>query len=291
MFCKRPPTATVEDLLGQPAVNAILNPPMLPVPWHGKRATIAGVAIVTGIGVFALHRNDASFLAILVTAAVVALIAGKPWIDHIRDRYLNRHELSRADLAKLESNAVKKRNIHALEEYRRQIGYGTLKAYAVSPSGGATPLAGKDLACFVADHGRALLVSENHNDWINVRARPLPMGAIWIDLGGATARTQLTAKTLIDEADEQRYQQRVDWIRERAIERGQSTGVLVSGLAIITALRDPKVKGQAFSKTLPTIRTVLTGNASSDSVITKMNSGNYAEFETALQALPLEDLP
>ena len=249
------------------------------------------MAIAAVVGAFALRRNDMTFLAILSIAVAVAWIAGRPWIDYLRHRYLNRHELPRADLAKLETNVAKKRNIHSLEEFRRQISRGTLKAYSVSPSGGATPLAGRDLACFGADHGRVLLVSENHNDWFSVRARPLPMGEIWVDLGGATARTQLTAKHLINEPDEQLYQQRVAWIRERAIERGQSTGVLVSGLAIIAAIRDPRVKGQPMSSALPTIRAVLSGNASSDSAITKMNSGNYVEFETALQALPLEDLP
>lgn len=293
VYCKRPATETVEELLGPDAVKAILSAPSPsnPAPRRPLRASLSLAAIAIALAGIALPISAGAFIALFLPTAAVALIAGKPWIDHVRDRYMNRHELSRADLAGLAGNAAQKRNLHSLEEFRRQLGNGTLKAYSVSPAGSPRPLAGHDLACFVADHGRILLVSVDHNDWAKVRARPLPRGEVWIDLGGVIARTQLTAKTLIDEPNEERYQLRIDWIRDRAMERGQFTGALISGLAIIDALRHPEVRSQPFTKAMPAIKAVLRGPAASDSVITKMNSGNYAEFETALHALPLEELP
>ena len=101
----------------------------------------------------------------------------------------------------------------------------------------------------------------------------------------------MTAKTLIDEPDEDRYRRRVTWIREQSLARGQNGGALISGLAVIEAMRHPDVRGQPFTKAISVIQSVLVGPATSESVIKKMHSGNYPEFETALQALPLEDLP
>lgn len=154
-----------------------------------------------------------------------------------------------------------------------------------------TKLAGKDLACFIADHGRILLASSNRNDWLSIPVRPIPQGDIWMDLGGAIARSQITARSLIDEVDEVRYQQRVAWIKELAHKRGEGTAPLTSGLAIIETMRHPDVRGMPFTKAMPIIRAVLKGPAASECIINEMHSGHYPEFETTLHAPPLEGLP
>lgn len=293
VYCKRPAGETVDELFGHETVRAILDAPdnLRPSPRDPVRASLALSAIAAALICVALPISSMTFALVVILATGTALFAGQPWIEYMRDRVMNRHEKSRAELAALAGSTVQKRNIQSLEEFRRQIGNGSLKAYAVSPSGAVKVLAGKDLACFAADHGRVLLVSENHNDWFSVRARPIPQGEIWINLGGTIARSQLTAKSLIEEPDEDRYQRRVAWIREQAQERGQGSGALISGLAIIEAMRHPEVRGQPFTRAMPTIQAVLKGPAASESIINKMHSGNYPEFETALHALPLEDLP
>ncbi|WP_146130884.1 hypothetical protein [Sphingopyxis lindanitolerans] len=293
LYCKRPSGDMVVDLLGRASVDAILKSPTIipPLPNAPVRAALSLTALIAALAIIFLPMSGIATAVLLAVLAIVVLIAGKPWISYVRDRFMNRHEPTRADLAGLAGNAVQTRNVQSLEEFRRQIGSGALKTYSVSPSGAVKLLTGKALACFAADHGRILLVSENLNDWFQISARPLPQGAIWIDLGGAVARSRLTARTLINEPDEAHYQQRIAWIRERAIEHGQGSGALISGLAIIEAMRHPDVRGRPFTKAIPAIRAVLKGPAASDSIISKMHSGNYPEFETALHALPLEDLP
>lgn len=293
IFCKRPAGETVEELFGPEAVHAICNAPTTArvPPRDPLRTLLALMAIAAIMASVVLPISQVASLLIALLAFGTATVAGRPWIEYWRGCLWNRRERTRAELAALTGNAVFKRNIQALEEFRRQIGNGTLKAYAVSLSGGVTLLSGKDLACFIADHGRILLVSGNRNDWLSIPARPIPQGDIWIDLGGAIARSQITARSLIDEVDEVRYQQRVAWIREQAHKRGQGTGPLTSGLAIIEAMRHSDVRGVPFTKAMPIIRAVLKGPAASESIINKMHSGNYPEFETALHALPLEDLP
>lgn len=290
VFCMRPATESVEELLGTPVVAAILDAPAkaTPVPWRLARTAVVVLALaLVAIGIFTPIALGWQMLALLAVAAM----AGAPWLMNLRGILQNRRELTRTELARLTTNASQKRNLFSSEEFRRLVGGGSLQAYSVLPNGIVKPLTDRERLCFVADNGRILIVSTDHSRWMAIAARPLPEGEIWIDLGGRIARSQLTAKTLIEEQDGELYKRRMQWIRARASERGITTGALISGLAIIDALRHEDVIGKPLSKAMETVKLVLNGPAASDSAIIKMHSGNYTEFETALQALPLEDLP
>lgn len=293
VFCKRPAAESVEELLGSEALLAILNAPdtMSPFPRHPLRASVSIAAIaITLAGAFLPIGAGAHFL-LAIAMACVAVPVGKPWLDYYRDRYMNRHELSRTDLAKLATTATQKRNINSAEEFRRLIGSGTMKAYSVSPTGEVKLLTARQRRCFLADHGRMLLVSGDRNRWMPIKARPLPGGEIWIDLGGRHSSFEFNAADLIKEADEGLYQKRRAWIQAKANERGIRTGALISGLAIIEAFRDSRVAGLPLKEAIPKIQSICTGAASGETTISQMHSGNYREFEVALQSLPLDELP
>ena len=227
MYCKRPATETVEELLGQDAVKAILiaPSPLHPAPRQPWRASLSIAGIVVALAGVVLPITAGAFIALVLPTTVIALIAGKPWIDQFRDRYMNRHELSCADLARLASNAGQKRNMHSLEELRRQLGKGNTQSLLrvtlrhCKAVGGEGP---RLFCCRSWTHpsGQRRSQRMGQNSRAN-RCRLGKSGSIWC---GVIARNQLTAKTLIDEPDEERYQQRAHWIRERAKERGQTTG-------------------------------------------------------------------
>jgi hypothetical protein len=293
VFCKRPATEPVEALFGAEPEAAILNAPatMLPFPRHPLRAAVSLIAIALAVGgsLLPIWRPAYAFIALALLSAAAAV--GKPWLNYYRDKYMNRHELSRADLTKLAANAVQKRNINSAEVFRRLIGNGTLKAYSVSLGGEAKLLTDDQLRCFLADHGRILLVSEDRNRWMSIAARPLPDGEIWIDLGGRHSPHEFTAADLIKEKDEAVFQKRRNWIQAKAEERGIRTGALISGLAIIDAFRHPEIAGLPLKEAIPKVQAKCSGPASGETTIAQMHSGNYREFEIALQSLPLDEMP
>lgn len=293
VYCKRSEDEKIADLIGEQPLRAILDAPKNsePVPREPLRLAILVLALcVMGMAIVT-KPNEPIFVAIACAWTVTTAIAAGPWIRYLRNRLLNRHEPTRPELAALAVNVVHKRNLQGLDELRKQIGDGHRKVYTVSPGGVVKLLTGNDLHCFGSDHGRILMVSADHRDWFSVKGRPLPQGDIWVDLGGTTARTQLTARDLIREPDQELFRLRMSWIYEQARQRNITGGALISGLAVIEAMRHPDVKGLPFAQALPVIKQVLRGPAASDSIINKMRSSNYPEFEAALHALPLEDLP
>ena len=132
LYCKRPSDEMVVDLLGRASVNAILKSPNIipPLPSDPVRAVLSLAALIAALAVIFLPMGGIATAVLLALLAIVVLIAGKPWISYVRDRFMNRHELSRTDLARLAGNAVQTRNVQSLEEFRRQIGSGALKAYS-----------------------------------------------------------------------------------------------------------------------------------------------------------------
>lgn len=293
VFCLRPVTTSIEELLGKEAVAAILEAPGKAdaPPADRVRAVVSILAIVLAIGATALPIGNGIHFILTAASLTVAFLVGQPWLVWLRTWLRDRREPTQSKLAKLGENLVQRRNIHSLEELRRNIGKGTFAGYSVTPDGRAARLSGKERACFLADHGRILIVSDDYNPRLAIRARPIPSGEIWIDLAGSTARTQLSAKSLINEPDNALYLRRVAWIREQATRRGITSGALISGLAIVDAFRAPEVVGLDLKEAIPIVRRNRSLPASGDTTISQVHSGNYKEFETALQSLPLDDLP
>ena len=195
VFCMRPATESVEEVLGTPVVAAILDAPAKAalIPWRLVRtATVILALALIAIGIFTPIARGWQMVALLAVAA----LAGAPWLINLRGILQNRRELTRTELAKLTTNASQKRNLFSSEEFRRLVGGGSLQAYSVLPSGVVKLLTDRERLCFVADNGRILIVSTDHSRWIAIAARPLPEGEIWIDLGGRIARSQLTAMDL-----------------------------------------------------------------------------------------------
>jgi hypothetical protein len=84
------------DLLGRASVDAILKSPTIipPLPSAPVRAALTLTALVVALAIVFLPMGG------IATAVLLALlvIAGKPSISYVRDRFMNRHEPSRPTL-------------------------------------------------------------------------------------------------------------------------------------------------------------------------------------------------
>jgi hypothetical protein len=293
VYCLRPATTSAEELLGSSAYSNILNAPeqAIPFPTSPVRASIVCLGAVLTIGAALWPYRSGFYLIPMIIGLATAYIAGRPWVEWVRARHKDRSEPTHGALARMAENLVQRRNIHALEELRRNVGKSIFDAYCLLPDGSTRHLLDEERACFLADHGRIMIISGDYNRRFAIRARPIPPGVIWIDLNGKTARAQISAKALITEQDADLYSRRVEWIRLHAAKRGITSGSLISGLAIIEAFRDERIANLELKDAIPAIRQSYRLPAASSTIISQMHSGNYKEFEMALLSLPLEDMP
>lgn len=258
--------------------------------WSRLRVGLAGggVAAVL-VGTYAdLPDPDASGLAV---AGVAALgWAAWPWLlREFGDRY-TRMEPDPDTLLEKVNKPATKRNLRSLEEFRVCLATGPVEVFVRRPDGSSDLLSTRERRIFLADGGRAFIIWDDWDQWRKVRARPLPNGQILIRIGDQRSHYQLSSKTLVDDLDDDRFAARCEWIRKTALASKIPSTALLKGLKIISGLRDTRIRPLTPAQAALELHRIGKPTAS-ESAIAKYRSGNYAEFETALQKLPLEMLP
>jgi hypothetical protein len=280
-FCNRDSTSTPEYLIGTHAHAAWLDAARQSA--KGRHERWATYAASFGLLCFALWLALTPFPAIL--ALMPALPAG--WL--IGSTMRRSHRIEEPRLEGLIANATpdERDRILNLEEFCRRAASGKFGVVERFPDGTTRELSAEWLKCFMADGGKLLILSTDPADWLLIRRRPVPSGEILIDIRGSVAATELSSKTLIDLADDARFEAIHQWLLSHAQGTSSEANGFRNVLNLIVALRRPDLAGKTFENK----KEVLEKEGYSRSMLEKVHSGNYAPFQRFLRALPLNEIP
>ncbi len=212
---------------------------------------------------------------------------------HLRSFFRHRQtrlEASPAALLEHASSLTQKRRVLALEEFRERLAAGEFETAERQPDGKMRKLSTHELRAIASDLGRNLIICSEPEKREMVRSYVRPVGDLYVKVGDAKAASMFCSTTLINEADEEVFSQRVAWLGEQAREAGLDTHGFSGCLELIAGLRHPKVRKLAI-ESKPVKLSKLEYEVKGTSVISKLQSGQYTPFETVLHKLPLKDLP
>lgn len=263
-------------------------------------AVIDGMALAATNGRKRRTRLDVVRLASVVAAAsgaVVALAAGPISgigfalllgggvafvLAHYRTKV--RDELEIEEIV-TEPNEALARDLRALDDYRNLIASGDIECAERLPDGTFRPVPKNALRAFVADHGALLVLSRSQKLWQCIPHRPVPMSELHIKLAGRVAPTLVTSRTLLDTADRDLFDRRIEWLLSHANHSGARS--FREAVQIIVALRRPELEGLSFERKKEILRT----EGFSDSRMEKIHAGVYPPFNNFLRTLPMHEFP
>ena len=280
-FCNRDTTSTIETLIGAQARAAWLDAARQSAKGRHKRW--ATYAVSLALLCFALWLALNPFPAIL--ALMPALPAG--WLIGRTMRRSHRMEEPRLEALIAKATPDERDRILNLEEFCRRASSGKFGVVERFPDGSRRELTADWLKCFMADGGKLLILSTDPADWLLIRRRPVPSGEILIDIRESVAATELSSKTLIDLADDARFEAIHEWLLGHAQGTSSDANGFRNVLNLIVALRRPDLAGKTFENK----KEVLEKEGYSRSMLEKVHSGNYAPFQRFLRALPLNEIP
>lgn len=94
---------------------------------------------------------------------------------------------------------------------------------------------------------------------------------------------------LMLEPDDAVFNARVDWLRQQALGLSKGRLALTNSLEHLPKLRTARLEGQSLTAVLNDAAKL--GIGATEGMIQKLWSGNYVEFEEALERLLLKTMP
>ncbi|CAN5459719.1 hypothetical protein BH10PSE12_BH10PSE12_15010 [soil metagenome] len=278
-FCCRNATATPASLIGKKASEAWLAAGSATV--RGKRKRIGIYVFGAVLAVIAVAMSIQPFP--LNLGLLIALPASWLLGTTMRNSYKS-DEPSLEFL--IEAATPDERNgIINLDEFCRRAASGRFKVIERHPDGSVRELNADWLKCFAADGGKLLILSSDPADWLRIRRRPVPRGEILIDICSSVASSQLSSRALIYDEDPERFEARIQWLRDRA--GGPKGDGFQNVLGIIIAFRRPDLAGKTFNAQ----KAAIAKDGYGRSMIEKVHAGIYEPFQRFLQTLPLNEFP
>lgn len=290
-FCYGEQTETPVNLLGQPAIDLIMSGTdrsNIQKPFGTRE--MAGVSLLP-IAVYAPPLLPAGLVANMAPL-FLTLTAGwlfLPLVNSVWTRYQTRGEANYSELANCASDTGQRRYVRALEEYRDWLAHTSDQLFIRSSNGTLRPITKDEQRAIQADHGRQLLLSSDRSGWPKVRSRPLPGGQLMVCLCGRRAKSLLTSMRLMLEQDDEVFKARVKWLSQQAPGLNKGRLALTNGLEHLPNLRSARLEGMSLTAVLNDPAKL--GIGATEGMIQKLWSGNYVEFEDALERLPLETMP
>lgn len=291
LFCYGERTETPVNLLGQPVIDLIMSGvdrSSIRKPFGTRE--MAGVSLLP-IAVYAAPLLPAGPLAIMapLPLALVASWLFLPLVNSVWTWHETRGEANYNELASCAFDTGQRRYVRALEEYRDWLAHTSDQLFIRSSNGDLRPITKEEQRAIHADHGRQLLLSSDRSGWPKVRSRPLPGGELMVCLRGRRAKSLLTSMRLMLEQDDEVFEARVKWLSQQAPGLAKGRLALTNGLEHLPKLRTARLEGKGLTAVLKD-RTKL-GIRATEGMIQKLWSGNYTEFEEALERLPLKAMP
>ncbi len=290
-FCYAERTETHLNLLGQAVIDLIMSGvdrSNIQKPFRTRE--MAGVSLLP-IAVCAPPLLPAGLVASMapLPPTVMACWLLTPFVNSVWTRYQTPGEATCSELASCASDAGQRRYVRALEEYREWLSQTPDQLFIRSSNGGLRPITKEEYRAIQADHGRQLLLSSDRSGWPKVRGRPLPGGKLMVCLRGRRAKSLLTSMRLMLEQDDEVFGARVKWLSQQAQGLNKGRLALTNGLELLPKLRKARLEGMSLTAVLNDAAEHGIGHK--ESMIQKLWSGNYVEFEEALERLPLETMP
>lgn len=242
---------------------------------------LAALAMTT----LALETNLLAYGAIAVALGVSAWGLW-PWLTERFRLAYSYQEFGTDELVDLVNDWKAKRDIKSIDEFRDLLCAGELDAFLLQRSGKVERLNADQLRFFRADHGRVPLLNANWIEWRTVNHRPIPRGEIWVDIGDRRSKFQISSKSLIEEKSDKAFEAKVEWIVMHAAKLPKPPKGLANQIRLIKLLRKHREKG--LSKIIEDSFELQLD--AGDVIVRSLWSGNYPDFETALQKLPLETM-
>lgn len=290
-FCYAERTETPLNLLGQAVIDLIMSGvdrSNIQKPFRTRE--MAGVSLIP----IALYPSPLLSMGLvgIMTPLFLALAAGwllSPFANAVWTRYQTPGEAKYSELASCASDAGQRRYVRALEEYRDWLSQTPDQLFIRSSNGDLRPITKEEQRAIQADHGRQLLLSSDRSGWPKVRGRPLPDGKLMVCLRGRRAKSLLTSRRLMLEQDDEVFGARVKWLSQQAQGLNKGRLALTNGLEHLPKLRKARLEGMSLTAVLNDAAEHGIGHK--ESMIQKLWSGNYVEFEEAPERLPLETMP
>lgn len=283
-YCKQPIGTSISELVGDHVVRMIEQSARASGRTKFLRTASGVAAAALGIlGVWLIIRHYSFGIA-----GPPALIAGL-WGGTLLRTGRQREEPSEAELSK-NATPDQKRHLRCLEEFRNGVAEGHLLGEQRLPDGTRRALSVEHRRCFIADHGRVLIISRDQSLWMKIRSRPIPLSDLWIGLQGSVGSAFITSRTLISMDDSDGFDRRLQWLLEKSQGDSRDAAAFRSNLNLIVMLRRPNIKALSLDKKIAEVA-LDPAQIFTASVIEKMHSGNYSPFERFLHALPLSEMP
>lgn len=218
--------------------------------------------------------------------AVLLLLVGGVVFIWAHNRAKVRDELEIDEIV-TEPNETLERNLLALDDFRNLIASGDVLCEERLPDGTLRSLAGNARRAFLADHGALLVLSRDQGLWQCIPHRPIPMSALWVRLSGRVAPLLVTSRTLLDTADRDHFERRIDWLLSRSDQPNARARSFREAIQIIIALRRPALDGMTFERKKEALRAEGIG----ESRMEKIHAGVYPAFNNFLRSLPMHEFP
>ena len=236
---------------------------------------------------------------LIATAGVISSLAINPMIVGIgillfggagfiwaHNRAKTRDELE-IDEVISEPGPMLQRNLRALDDFRSLIASGDIPCEERLPDGTLKPVAPNALRAFLADHGALLVLSRDQSLWQCIPHRPIPMSPLWVRMGGRVAPVFVTSRALLDTADRQLFDRRIDWLLTHADQSNARARSFREAVQIIIALRRPELDGLTFERK----KELLSAEGFGESRMEKIHAGVYPAFNNFLRSLPMHEFP
>ncbi len=239
-----------------------------------------GAAIVAVIGVLLSLMVDPMIIGIVLLLAGGATFLRAHDGTKVRDEL----EIDQIDAAR---DAMIQRNLRALDDFRIQIASNELRCEERTPDGTVKPLSPNMRRAFLADHGALLVLTREQGLWQCIPHRPIPMSALWVRLGSRVASVLITSRTLLDTADCDLFDRRMEWLLSRAEKAGAKANSFREAVQMIVALRRPDLDGLTFERK----KELLCAEGFGESRMEKIHAGIYPAFNNFLRSLPMHEFP
>ena len=280
-FLRQPAGTPIEVVIPQGVLDA-----MAAAARRGRNRRFLFDAVRTGSALIAVVGVVVSFAIEPMLVGVAILLAGGfsfGWA-HNRSKVRNEPEI---DELIAEPNDTLQRNLRALDDFRNLLASGDLACEERLPDGTVRPVSVNARRAFLADHGALLVLSRDQGLWRCIPHRPVPMSPLWVRLGGRVAPGVATSRTLLETADRQLFDRRIEWLLSRADQSTPRARSFREAVQIIVALRRPDLEGLTFERK----QEVLRGEGIGESRMEKIHAGVYDPFNRFLASLPMHEFP
>jgi hypothetical protein len=281
VFLKQPAGTPIELIIPQEVLDAMAS-----AARRGRKRcrwldTLRGVGIfVAAIGALWALTVEPNFpgLVLFVTGG-----ASFVWANN-RSKIRTEPEIEQLVT---EPNDKLQQNLRALDGFRNLIASGDIPCEERPPDGPSKRLEGRTLQAFTADHGALLILSRDQELWRCNPYRPIPMSAIWVKVGDRVATAKITARTILETADDTLFERRTEWLLNAANQQSRQAESFRADVCVLQELRRLKKLG----KTLEDCKQALASDGYGSTRVAHMNAGIYVPFEKFLAKLPLHDFP